>query len=517
MDTFIDFPLDPGCKSLPDQNEANAANNGCSDGIDNDGDGNIDFPADPGCATPQSPVENPLCNNGVDNDSNDLTDLPADPGCSSASDTTEFDLQCRDGLDNDGNGPIDFPDDPGCTSPNDNFEGPDCSDTIDNDCDSLADFGTDPGCASAADPNEFGASTTRQCSDGLDNDGDGFADYPADTGCASAWDDVEFMPNGAADLSITKTDGATTATPGLTTTYTITASNAGPSAANPASVTDTFPAACTSVSYTSVASGGATGNTAAGTGNINDLALNLPSGSSVAYTAICTIGAAATGSLDNTASIASAITDPVAGNNSSTDSDTILPPANVSGTLVVSGSFVTGGTITYTAELTNTGPGAQADNPGDEFEDVLPSSLALVSASASSGSATTSAVPNKLSSHPESADAKPAATTNNTVTWNGAIPSGASVTITITATILATGTVISNQGTIHFDGNGDGKNESTALTDDPTITGNNDATTFILVSPIPTLSGLGLLVLGVLLAGGVWYGRRRRDGLGTYS
>jgi len=54
---------------------------------------------------------------------------------------------------------------------------------------------------------------------------------------------ANFASTGAqADLSITKTDGVTTVTPGGTATYTITASNAGPSNATGATVADTFPA-----------------------------------------------------------------------------------------------------------------------------------------------------------------------------------------------------------------------------------------------------------------------------------
>ena len=45
-----------------------------------------------------------------------------------------------------------------------------------------------------------------------------------------------------ADLAITKTDGVTTATPGGSVTYTITASNAGPNKETGATVADTFPA-----------------------------------------------------------------------------------------------------------------------------------------------------------------------------------------------------------------------------------------------------------------------------------
>jgi uncharacterized repeat protein (TIGR01451 family) len=128
----------------------------------------------------------------------------------------------------------------------------------------------------------------------------------------------------SSDLAITKTDGITTATPGGSTTYTITASNAGPSNAPIVTVADSFPPACTSVSYTSVAAGGASGNTASAFGNIRDAALSLPVGSSVTYTAACTIGQAATGSLANTATVSSAVaSDPSPGNNSATDMDTL--------------------------------------------------------------------------------------------------------------------------------------------------------------------------------------------------
>jgi Tol biopolymer transport system component len=63
----------------------------CSDGVDNDGDGQIDFPADPGCTSASDNNEtNPACNDGIDNDGDGRTDFPADPGCTSASDNDEF-------------------------------------------------------------------------------------------------------------------------------------------------------------------------------------------------------------------------------------------------------------------------------------------------------------------------------------------------------------------------------------------------------------------------------------------
>ena len=70
-------------------------------------------------------------------------------------------------------------------------------------------------------------------------------------------------------------------TAGGSVTYTIAASNAGPSNATGATVADTFPAALTAT-WTCVGAGGGT-CTAAGSGNINDT-VNLPAGGSVTYT-----------------------------------------------------------------------------------------------------------------------------------------------------------------------------------------------------------------------------------------
>ncbi len=141
------------------------------------------------------------------------------------------------------------------------------------------------------------------------------------------------------------------------------------------------------------------------------------------------------------------------------------PPltSNVSGTKTVSGTFNVGGTVTYTVTLTNQGGFGQGDNPGNEFTDVLPASLTLVSASATSGTAV-------------------ATVGTNTVTWNGSIPGlGGVVTLAITATINGGtgGTTIANQGTVNYDADANGTNESTSTTDDPSVGGANDPTTFV--------------------------------------
>ena len=138
------------------------------------------------------------------------------------------------------------------------------------------------------------------------------------------------------------------------------------------------------------------------------------------------------------------------------------PVPLVTATKSVSGTFSPGGAITYSVVLTNIGAAAQGDNPGNEFSDILPASLTLVSASATSGSAV-------------------ATVATNTVTWNGGIPAASSVTITIQATIKVTtsgGTVVSNQGTVSYDSDGNGTNDATAPTDDPSTPTPNDATSF---------------------------------------
>jgi uncharacterized repeat protein (TIGR01451 family) len=144
------------------------------------------------------------------------------------------------------------------------------------------------------------------------------------------------------------------------------------------------------------------------------------------------------------------------------------PGAQVAGTKTVSGTFTPGGAIAYAITLRNTGAGTQPDVAGsDELTDVLPSSLTLVSASAGAGTAT----------------ATPA---TNTVTWNGSIASGGSVTVTVQATVKATtaaGTVVSNQGTVRYDGDGNGTNESSASTDDPGLAGASDPTVFTVTAP----------------------------------
>lgn len=293
------------------------------------------------------------------------------------------------------------------------------------------------------------------------------------------------------DGSITQTDSADPVVAGTNYSYTLTATNGGSGTDRPLSVTSTLPAGSTFVS-------------AGGTGwNCSEAALvvtctraavagpDFPNGAAPPITVTLT-APATPGTATNTAAIVvpAPMMDMVVANNSANEQTVVISPSAVTGTKTVSGTFAVGGTVTYTIVLNNAGPGAQADNAGDELTDVLPSTLTLVSASATSGTAV-------------------ATVGTNTVTWNGSIPASGSVTVTITATINpgAEGAVIVNTAQIASDANGDGTNEIQSTSNAITLQVDRGPA----VTEIPTLSGIGFTLLFVVLAGlGAFMLRRRR-------
>jgi len=165
-------------------------------------------------------------------------------------------------------------------------------------------------------------------------------------------------PNLQTDLSITKTDGSTTYVAGSAITYTIVVSNAGPLSATGAMVTDTFPPTQISgASWSCVASAGAS-CTAGGSGNIGDT-VDIPVGGTLTYTVNASTSSAATGDLTNTATVAAGPgqTDPVPGNNSATDTDTITLSGDIQIAITDNTtSYVANEVKTYTITVTNNGP-----------------------------------------------------------------------------------------------------------------------------------------------------------------
>jgi uncharacterized repeat protein (TIGR01451 family) len=174
----------------------------------------------------------------------------------------------------------------------------------------------------------------------------------------------------------------------------------------------------------------------------------------------------------------------------------VVSPAAVAITKTVSaGPYPIGSAVVYTITMTNSSATSQQDNPGDELVDVLPSSLALMSATADSGTATIDV-------------------SANTVRWNGMIPGNSSVVVTINARIAdgRDGSVISNQATANSDADGNGTNEVSTLSDDASVAGAADATAFAITEKsIPTLSAWWAIVLASLLAGIAGRRARRRS------
>ena len=170
----------------------------------------------------------------------------------------------------------------------------------------------------------------------------------------------------SADLSITKDDGVTTYIPGGSLTYTIVVSNtSGPNAVTGATVTDTFPASTTNITWICAPTGSAS-CTANGTGNINDT-INLAVGSSVTYTVDVDILSSASGDLINTATVTVpvGVTDPTPGNNSAIDTDTMNQSADLSITITDNTLYYQAGDIkllpgtppyAYTITVSNAGP-----------------------------------------------------------------------------------------------------------------------------------------------------------------
>ena len=351
-----------------------------------------------------------------------------------------------------------------------------------------------------------GTTITNQGTVSFDSNNDGTNDATVmtdDPAVGGAADPTSFL---VANVMVTGTKTVSGSfTVGGTVTYTIVLSNSGSAASldNAGNeLTDTLPASLTLVSATATAgTAGTSSNTVTWNGSI-------PAAGSVTITITATINAGAQGTtITNQGSFvydadlngtneSSGTTDNPAVGGANDPTSFAVASAALSATKTASGSFTTGSTVTYTIVITNGGSTASPDNVGHEFTDTLPASLTLVNATATSGTA---------------------ATAGNTVNWDGSIPAAGSVTLTIHATIKQgfVGTTVSNQGSVSFDADLNGSNETTVQTDDPNAGGAADPTQFVVLpataTEVPTVSGLGLVVLalGLLLAAGFVLRRRR--------
>ncbi len=128
-----------------------------------------------------------------------------------------------------------------------------------------------------------------------------------------------------------------------------------------------------------------------------------------------------------------------------------------------------GDMICYTAWINNTGTLASSDNPGNEFEDSIPDNTSYVP-----GSIEINGVPND----DDISDGVGYDAANDMVIWNGGIPAHGSIEISFCVKVdnVSSGTVISNQGTVYYDTDGDGDNDAAKPTDDPGTLSADDST-----------------------------------------
>lgn len=271
------------------------------------------------------------------------------------------------------------------------------------------------------------------------------------------------------NLAITKTDGVTTVYRSGPVTYTIVVTNSGTYTIT-GTVTDTVPASVTGVTWTCTASAGSSCAAASGSGNTINTSATLEAGDIATYTVSGTIAAGASGTLTNTANVAvpAWLTDSNTANNTATDSDTINLNANL-GITKTDGvaSINPGSVITYTIVVSNAGPDT---SNGSIVTDTVPATFTSVTwtCGAVTGGATCGA----------------ASGSGNSISTTANLPSGSSVTYTVTGTLSLTATgTLSNTATVLTPASG--VSDPTDLT--RTGAGNNSATDNTPINPIPNV------------------------------
>ncbi len=187
-------------------------------------------------------------------------------------------------------------------------------------------------------------------------------------------------------FSLTKTDGRTTVAPGETLVYTIVVTNNGISAVSGATLTDSFPNALQSVTWSCNASTNSSCSIAGvQSGNIN-IGLNLYPGGTATITANATVKLTASGTINNTAYLASPI-DPSTNNKTASDATNIVPQADLVVSVNAPVTAPTNTPITYTITITNTGP-STATNV--QLKDTLDLGVIFISSSPSAPTCTSS-------------------------------------------------------------------------------------------------------------------------------
>jgi uncharacterized repeat protein (TIGR01451 family) len=245
---------------------------------------------------------------------------------------------------------------------------------------------------------------------------------PDPTGNSTSADTVNI--DSVADLALTKAHVGSNFVAGTSQQYTFTATNNGPSSDSPSyTITDTLPSGLT---FAGTAPGSATTCSAVGQA-VTCTGGAIAAGGPVQTTTIdVDVSASATGTINNSATIAPAAgtTDNVASNDTGNDSVSVEPNADLSIVKTHTGNVTAGNNVTYNMVVSNAGPSSVSSF---NLSDTLDQNYAYVSATG--------------------ATCTPSGQTIGCT--GGAINSGSNATVTITATLesSATGT-ISNTATV---------------------------------------------------------------------
>ena len=221
----------------------------------------------------------------------------------------------------------------------------------------------------------------------------GFSGQLSNTGAATTTDTDTVPANDTStvvvtvdrqtDLAITKTASLATAIPGQSLTYTLTATNTGPSDASGVTIVDTLPANFT---LTSVDAGSVPFTNASGvvTFNVGELA----AGATTTVTLTGLVAASATQSIVNPAQITGNETETSTANNSASVTTPVTPQFDLSiekSTTATAG--IPGQQLSYTMVVTNAGPSTATSV---QITDTLPAGVTFVSGAVGSTSATVS-------------------------------------------------------------------------------------------------------------------------------